>query len=209
MLQISVRQKVEIVEAPVALRPMSEGREVVEDYGHVGLSLRRHPVSFLREALCARRIVTCAEAAAARDGRACKVAGLVLVRQKPGSAKGVMFITIEDETGVANLVIWPSLFARQRRLILSAGMIAVDGRVQREGEVVHLVAYRLIDLSADLRAVGERAANLHIARGRGDGATHPAGPDPRDPTERVPRVRDIYPPEFPHGGIRVATRDFR
>ena len=84
------------------------------------------------------------------------VAGLVLVRQKPGSAKGVLFITIEDETDVANLIVWPSLFERQRRLILSAGMIGARGRVQREGEVIHLVAEHLIDLSDLLRSVGER-----------------------------------------------------
>ena len=100
--------KPEIVEQPVSLRAMSEGREVVEDYGHTGLTLRQHPVSFLREGLARQRIVTCAEVAATRDGRNCKVAGLVLVRQKPGSAKGVMFITIEDETGVANLGSGPS-----------------------------------------------------------------------------------------------------
>ena len=72
--------------------------------------------------------MTCATTAAAKDATRCKLAGLVLVRQKPGSAKGVMFITIEDETGVANLVIWPQLFEKQRRLILSAGMLGVEGR---------------------------------------------------------------------------------
>lgn len=98
--------------------------------------------------------MTCATTAAAKDATRCKLAGLVLVRQKPGSAKDVMFITIEDETGVANLVIWPQLFEKQRRLILSAGMLGVEGRVQREGEVVHVVAWKLGDLSADLRSVG-------------------------------------------------------
>ncbi len=204
--------KPEIVEQPVSLRAMSEGREVVEDYGHTGLTLRQHPVSFLREGLARQRIVTCAEVAATKDGRTCKVAGLVLVRQKPGSAKGVMFITIEDETGVANLVIWPKLFEKQRRLILSAGMIAVDGRVQREGEVVHMVAYRLIDLSAELRGVGERSGAFAMPRGRGDGATHPAGPDPREAPAQQGRAkpRDIYIPDLRlEAGIKVPTRDFR
>ena len=81
---------------------MTAGGEVVEDYRHVGLTLRQHPASFLRADLASRRIVTCAEAMNARDGRWLTTAGLVLVRQKPGSAKGVMFITIEDETGIAN-----------------------------------------------------------------------------------------------------------
>lgn len=79
----------------------------------------RHPVEFLRAELAGQRIDTCAEPMAARDGRWLEAAGLVLVRQRPGSAKGVMFITIEDETGVANLVVWPSLFERQRRVVLS------------------------------------------------------------------------------------------
>jgi error-prone DNA polymerase len=80
---------------------MASGREVVEDYGHVGLTLRQHPVSFLRAELARRRFLTCAEAVACRDRRWVHVAGLVLVRQRPGSAKGVMFITLEDDTAVA------------------------------------------------------------------------------------------------------------
>jgi hypothetical protein len=121
----------EIVEPHVALRAMTAGGKVVEDYRHVGLSLRRHPVTFPRDDLPARRIVTCAEAMAARYVRWLTAAGLVLVRQKLGSAKVVMFVTIEDESGVANLVIWPSLYERERRIILGVSMIAVKGRVQR------------------------------------------------------------------------------
>ena len=200
--------KPEVVEAPVQLRPMGEGREVVEDYGHTGLTLRRHPLAFLRDGLAAKGVMTCAEAAAIKDGVRCKLAGLVLVRQKPGSAKGVMFITIEDETGVANLVIWPQLFERQRRLILSAGMLGVEGRVQREGEVVHIVTWKLGDLSADLRSVGQGAPELSVTRGRGDGATNGGGPDPREPS--APKVRDIFIPDLRIGsGIKVPTRDFR
>jgi len=78
---------------------------------------------------------------------------LVLVRQKPGSAKGVMFITLEDEASVANLVIWPSLYEKQRRVILTASMIGVEGRVQREGEVVHIIVMRLHDLSHELASL--------------------------------------------------------
>ncbi|WP_353429990.1 error-prone DNA polymerase [Paracoccus denitrificans] len=146
----------ELDEPAIALRAMPAGREVVEDYGHIGLSLRRHPVSFLREDLARRRIVTCAEAMAARDQRWLEAAGIVLVRQRPGSANGVMFITLEDETGIANLVVWQKIFERYRRVILSSSMIAVRGRVQREGEVVHLVAHRIVDLSRDLASVGQR-----------------------------------------------------
>ena len=148
----------ELDEPAIALRAMPAGREVVEDYGHIGLSLRRHPVSFLREDLAKRRIVSCAEAMAARDRRWLEAAGIVLVRQRPGSANGVMFVTLEDETGIANLVVWQKVFERYRRVILSSSMIAVRGRVQREGEVVHLVAHRIVDLSRDLASVGQREA---------------------------------------------------
>ena len=108
----------------------------------------------------------------ARDGRWLQTAGLVLVRQMPGSAKGVMFITIEDETGIANLVIWPKLFEKQRRIILSAGMMAVYGRIQREGEVVHLVAHQLTDLSDLLASVGDRDAIFPASLGRGNELHH-------------------------------------
>ena len=137
----------------------------------------------------------------------------MLVRQKPGSAKGVMFITIEDETGVANLVLWASKFEAQRRLVLSAGMIACHGRVQREGEVVHVVTDHLEDLSDLLRSVGERDEAFPIRHGRGDGATHPAGKDPRSGLGAGPGgrpVRDIFVPDLRLGsGIKVPTRDFR
>ena len=143
-------------EPAVALKAMTAGREVEEDYGHVGLSLRQHPVAFLRDDLARQKVVTAAEAAASRDGRRVKVAGLVLVRQMPGSAGGVVFITLEDETGIANLVVWQSLFQQQRRLVLTARMIAVEGRIQREGDVVHLVAAGLHDLSDLLASLGDR-----------------------------------------------------
>ena len=146
----------EIVEPAVTLRPMPGGREVVEDYRHVGMTLRQHPVSFLREELAQRLVVTCEDAMTAKDGKRLETAGLVLVRQRPGSAKGVMFITIEDETGIANLVVWSSIFDEFRAVVMNASMIAVRGRVQREGEVVHIVANRLIDLSAELADIGNR-----------------------------------------------------
>jgi error-prone DNA polymerase len=189
---------------------MTAGGEVVEDYGHVGLTLRSHPVSFLREDLGARGIVTCAEAMAARDGCWLEAAGLVLVRQMPGSAKGVMFITIEDETGIANLVIWPKVLEDHRRVILSARMIAVHGRIQREGEVVHLVAQHLADLTPELASVGERDIAFPLPDGRGDQVRHSGpGPDPRELPPRGPRARNIYDPYGHIEQIKVKTRDFR
>jgi error-prone DNA polymerase len=197
----------ELDEPAIALRPMTGGGEVVEDYVHLGLTLRCHPLSFLREELCSRKIITCADAMQANDNKWLETAGIVLVRQKPGSAKGVMFITIEDETGVANLVIWPSLYEKQRRIILSAGMIAVHGRIQREGEVVHLVAHRLTDLSGTLASIGDRDTAFPVPYGRGDQAKTGGGPDPRE----LPggKARDIYVRDLHIDSITVKTRDFR
>jgi error-prone DNA polymerase len=196
----------EINEPHVALRPMTAGGEVVKDYGHVGLTLRSHPVAFLRDGLCRRRIVTCAEAMQARDGRWLTAAGIVLVRQMPGSANGVMFITIEDETGIANLVVWPRVFEQQRRTILAAGMMAVYGRIQRVGDVVHLVAHRLTDLSAELASVGNR--DFPLPHGRGDDLHHGSpGIDPR--SMKGAKARDIGDTYGHIDRITVKTRDFR
>jgi error-prone DNA polymerase len=199
----------EIREPLVALRPMTAGGEVVEDYGHIGLSLRDHPVAFLRADLHTRRIATCREAMQARDGRWVETAGLVLVRQMPGSAKGVMFITIEDESGIANLVIWPTVFEKQRRIILSAGMMAVYGRIQREGDVVHLVARRLTDLSQELASVGDRDAAFPLPHGRGDELHHGSpGLDPRS-VPKGPKPRDMSDPYGHIDQIKVKARNFR
>ncbi|GAN54111.1 error-prone DNA polymerase [Tanticharoenia sakaeratensis] len=146
----------EIIEPAVDLAPMRDGAEVVRDYDHVGLSLRGHPVAFLRPDLACRDILSCADVMAGRDGRWAQTAGVVLVRQRPGSGDGVCFITLEDETGTANLVVWPDLFETFRRIILSATMMAARGRIQREGRVVHLVVRTLEDLSPLLADVGNR-----------------------------------------------------
>jgi error-prone DNA polymerase len=199
----------EVNEPAVVLRPMTAGSEVVEDYGHVGLTLRAHPLNFLREDLRRRRIVTCAEAMATRDGRWLEAAGMVLVRQRPGSAKGVMFITLEDETGIANLVVWAKVFEAHRRAVLSASMMAVHGRIQREGEVVHLVAQRITDLSAELASVGSRDAAFPLPHGRGDQVRNGgSAPDPRELTPKGLRTRDIYIPDLHVDTIRVKSRNF-
>lgn len=137
-------------EPSVTLPPMSEGGEVVADYHHVGLSLRCHPLALLRPALRRSGMVACADAMAARDGMWLDAAGLVLVRQRPGSAKGVMFVTLEDETGIANLVVWPRLYEQIRPILLLARLLAARGRIQREGEVVHLIVHSVRDLTRDL-----------------------------------------------------------
>ena len=196
----------EQVEPVISLRPMTAGSEVVEDYGHVGLTLRQHPVSFHRTDLARRRNLTCAEAVASWDRRWVDVAGLVLVRQRPGSAKGVMFITIEDETAVANLVVWTKIFEKYRRIVLGAAMIGVKGRVQREGEVVHIVAHQLTDLSAALACVGSREAEFPLPHGRGDEFHHGSPtPDPRG----LPKARNLVDPYEHIDEIKIKTRDFR
>lgn len=159
-------------EPEVQLLPMTAGAEVVQDYGHMGLTLRQHPMAFLREDLARRRISTCAEAGATKDGRWVEIAGLVLIRQRPGSAKGVIFMTLEDETGIANAVVWVKIFEKFRPVILSAGMVGIYGKIQREGEVVHLVAHRITDLSHELRSVGEREGPFPLPHGRGDEFHH-------------------------------------
>lgn len=196
----------ELDEPSVALRPMTDGGEVVQDYGHVGLTLREHPMSFLRRDLSRRRILTCAEAVRARDGTWLETAGLVLVRQRPGSAKGVIFMTLEDETGIANAVLWVKTFEKYRRVVLSAGMVGIYGKIQREGEVVHLVAHRLTDLSEALASVGERNRAFPLPHGRGDDFRHGAPPEDRRDMKKQPppAVHDDDEVER----IKVISRNF-
>ena len=146
----------ELVEPAVTLAPMPTGGEVVEDYATTGLTLRQHPLAFLRAELQASGYHPCGQLATTADSERIMVAGLVLLRQRPGSAKGVLFVTIEDETGLANLVVWPDTFERHRRLLLSARMLGVTARLQRAGAVIHLVVEHLTGLDGLLRSVGRR-----------------------------------------------------
>ncbi len=203
------RQISEMQEPSVALPSMRAGHEVVEDYAHTGLTLRQHPIAFLRKDLRQKGMVTCAEAMAERDGRWRMTGGLVLVRQRPGSAKGVMFLTLEDETGIVNAVVWPTLFERQRRVLLSASMMAINGKIQREGDVVHLVAQRLFDLSNDLGRLGEQDEKFPLPHGRGDEFARGNGaPDPRDRSKATTRARDIYVPDLLIDRLKVKSRNF-
>ena len=179
---------IERQEEPVTLARLTGGREVVEDYRATQLSLRAHPLAFLRPELERRRATPCG-ALGDKDGRMVEVAGIILVRQRPGSAKGVLFITIEDETGVANGILWPDRFEAQRRTVMSAAMVSLKGRVQKEGKVIHVVVDRVTDLTHLLRQVGE--VDLPRLTARGDGATGGGTPDSRDPAWR-PAVRSDY-----------------
>jgi error-prone DNA polymerase len=193
-------------EPGVTLRRMSAGGEVVADYGATGLTLRQHPVSFLRDQVQRLGAVPCARLPELRPGQRITVAGIVLVRQRPGSAKGVMFATIEDETGHANIIVWPSVLERQRRIVLAARMIACRGRLQRESDVVHVVAEELIDLSDLLAGVGRLGAPFPLPHGRGDQVTHSGGPDPREMPDRKPR--SIYVSDIHRDALKVKSRDF-
>jgi DNA-directed DNA polymerase III PolC len=130
------------------LRAPREGHDIVADYGSLGLSLRRHPLALLRKRLEARGIVTTAALWDLPTGRRVTTAGLVITRQRPGSASGVTFVTMEDETGHVNLIVWKRVAEEQRAALLGSRLLEVRGALQREGDVLHVIAQRLTDLSA-------------------------------------------------------------
>lgn len=134
-------------EEALALPPAPEGEEVVFDYAATGLTLRRHPLALLREQLRAQRLQTAHELHALPDGRLVRACGLVLTRQQPGTAKGVVFVTLEDETGTVQVIVWKDLRDRQRATLLRARLLAVYGTWQRQGAVCHLIAGHLQDLT--------------------------------------------------------------
>jgi error-prone DNA polymerase len=140
-------------ELPVSLKPMSLGEQVAEDYLSIGLSLKAHPCAFVRDRL--RRLGAIPNMDLRKPDLAANaqvtVAGLVLIRQRPGTAKGVIFMTLEDETGIANIIVWPDRFEANRRLLMTSRFLAVRGRVQKAGEVIHVLAEDFLDLSPDLR----------------------------------------------------------
>ena len=135
------------LEAPMALPKMSASAHVLQDYGTMALSLKAHPVSFVRPALFKRNVLATRELNLWPDGTAVQVAGLVLVRQRPGTAGGICFITIEDETGSANLVVYEKRFKRFRKEIQYSHLLMVAGKLQREGEVTHVIVSHCYDMS--------------------------------------------------------------
>jgi error-prone DNA polymerase len=200
----------EIVEPAVTLTPMTLGREVVEDYRSKGLSLRAHPLRFLRENLSQRGYVPCSTLRDTPDGRRISIAGLVLVRQMPGSAKGVMFITLEDETANANLIVWPSVFENNRRAILGASMFGCGGKVQNANNVIHLIVEQVVDLTPNLKQVSGLDLEFPVPAGRGDEARHGgSGLDSREPKQTVPTPRDLYVPDLHIDTLKIKARNFR
>jgi error-prone DNA polymerase len=150
-----------IAEGIPLLRSPREGEDVVADYAHTGLTLRRHPIALLRDRLDARGIVPAARLRALAHGAAVRTAGLVITRQRPGSARGVTFVTLEDETGSVNLIVWRDVAERQRRALVGSRLLGVAGELQVEGEVVHVIAHRLVDLSRWLGSLSVASRDFH------------------------------------------------
>jgi error-prone DNA polymerase len=178
--------------AQLPAMPLSE--HVVNDYQTIRLSLKAHPMRFLRDHYASGKFVTADQLKSLRDGKRLSIAGLVLIRQRPGSAKGVVFITIEDETGIANLVVWPDVFEKQRKIVMGARLMAVQGIIQRDPDsnVIHVVARRLEDHTHMLRHLSADIMDAPLSRGDAPGAMRPPpGRHPRD-AEIIPKSRDFH-----------------
>ena len=150
-----------IAETAPMLTPPDEGENIIADYASLGLTLGRHPLALLRHRLQRQRMLTAAELQALPHGRATRVTGLVTGRQRPGTASGVTFVTLEDETGMINVIVWRDLAERQRKELLRANLLTVYGTLEREGEVVHLIAARLHDQTALLGKLTARSRDFH------------------------------------------------
>jgi error-prone DNA polymerase len=159
-------------EPDARLPPMPLGAHVVEDYRRLSLSLKAHPTSFMRARLDARGVLRSDALASTKSGTRTTVAGLVLVRQRPGTAKGVIFMTLEDEAGVANVIVWPKAFERLRAIVLGARFVAVTGKLQNEQGVIHIVAERMEDLTPMLGLLSEAGASID-PRARADEVKRP------------------------------------
>jgi error-prone DNA polymerase len=193
-------------EPSVNLPAMPLSEHVVSDYQTLRLSLKAHPMSFLRAGLSARRIAACADLRRLRDGARVVVAGVVLVRQRPGSAKGVVFMTIEDETGIANVVVWAKTLERYRRAIMGGRLLLIRGRIQRHEDIIHVVSAAVEDRSDLLATLTEDAerpmpvptANADEVQRPEPGSWRPSARDtgharrhPRD-ARIIPRSRDFH-----------------
>jgi len=143
------------------LRAPREGHDIVADYGSLGLTLRRHPLALLRDKLTARGVITTAKLWKLRPGRWVTTAGLVITRQRPGSASGVTFVTLEDETSQVNLIVWKRVADEQRAALLESRLLEVRGALQREGDVLHVIAHRLTDLSVLLGGLVVESRDFH------------------------------------------------
>jgi len=165
----------------IELPLMTAGEHVVQDFASTGLSIKAHPVSFVREDLNRLQVMPLNRIQSLKNGEKIRVAGMITVRQRPGTAKGVVFVTIKDETGFANLVVWGKFFDKYRKEIVQSQLLLVDGHLQVEGEVIHVVVrrcYNLNSLLGKLTAVPDEQPSL-LSLSRGDETSMPS-PDPRN-----------------------------
>jgi error-prone DNA polymerase len=181
-------------EAQVRLPLMTAAEHVVQDYASTGLSLKKHPVALVREKLELMRVVPIANMKKLKDGDAVRVAGLITVRQRPGTAKGVLFMTLEDESGNANLVVWEKLFNTYRKEIIQSRLLLAEGKVQIEGEVIHLVVRRCFNLSGLLSklTVTDHADLPVLSLARGDETTKPVSNERNTPVDTKPKKEVFY-----------------
>jgi error-prone DNA polymerase len=154
-------EQVRIAEGLPLLRAPREGENIVADYASVGLTLRRHPLALLRDRLTALHLCCARELRELPHGLQARTAGIVVTRQRPGSASGVTFVTLEDETGHVNLIVWRQVAERYRRALIGARLLGASGTLQREGEVLHLVVARLHDYSRLLGDLTTRSRDFH------------------------------------------------
>lgn len=160
-IEHDLMQGATIQETLPGLPVASEGREIVDDYASTGFTLRRHPLALLRHRLKAMRLLTARDMHDLPDGALVRTTGIVTVRQRPGTAKGTIFITLEDETGVINVIVWNHVIRTQRRTMLSARLLTTYGVWQRQGEVRHVVAQHFIDHSALIGNLATESRDFH------------------------------------------------
>lgn len=185
-------------ELPIQLPELSLSEHVLQDYTSLSLSLKAHPVSFIRETLNEYRVVANKDIAAIPDGTVIRVAGLVLVRQRPGTASGICFITIEDETGTANLVVFANLFEQYRKEILQSTLLMVEGKVQKEGQVIHVITQKCINVSGLLAQLSV-SSNDYLPLQTLSSADEKDG-DPRSPQQKQAELKKAVQLEmFPSG----------
>jgi error-prone DNA polymerase len=183
--------------AAALLPEMPLGEHVVEDYATLGLTIKRHPLAFLRAELKQEGLVMATDLATLPVDRRVSIAGLVLIRQRPGSANGVIFMTLEDETGIANLIVWPNTLERFRRAALGATLLYCRGRLQREEGVIHIVAEDLRDWTQRLGTLRDRAGN------------EPLNELPPPSTRKSPFALPERIPGYDPREIVIPSRDFR
>jgi error-prone DNA polymerase len=163
-----------VIEKDIILPEMSLSEHVVQDYATTSLSLKAHPVSFVREQLEQLHVLSTTSLDKKKNGDLVKVAGLILVRQRPGTASGICFITIEDETGTANLVVFQKLFDQYRKEIIQSRLLMVEGQLQKEGEVIHVIVKRCYNISTLFQRLTMKDEDLSLKpRSRSDETTSP------------------------------------